>query len=88
MNAYIEILSEHVTGKNELSNFDLRSIGEFTRENIANWLKKRNSVFLVWMYACGDTDVPWAMEEAKLLWTTKWQEREASKERTTAYDVI
>ena len=39
MQAYIEIISEHIIpGRFELQRFELWLIGEFTRENISRWL--------------------------------------------------
>jgi len=75
MHAYIEIVSENVIwGRQELQPFHSRPIGEFTRENISSFLEGGNS-FETGIYGwvdfhavCGDIDIPWATEEARLIW--------------------
>ena len=75
MRAYIEIVGEHYSCmRHELTAFDLWAIGEFTRENIASWLKIGNCLdgwtgiygYEDFHAVCGDTDVPWATERAKV----------------------
>lgn len=76
MQAYIEILSEHVIWPRlELSSSHLNEIGEFTRENVARWLNTpmRTGQFChIGIYGwkdfhavCGDIDIPWATDEVK-----------------------
>ena len=72
MRAYIEILGAVAKCRRELSKADLCFIGEFTRENISQWLERGNCLEgWVGIYGyedfhavCGDIDVPWAMEES------------------------
>jgi hypothetical protein len=77
MNAYIEILAEFRISRHELGKAELCFIGEFTRENIESWLKRGNYLEVgIYGYkdfhaVCGDIDIPWATEEARLCWTTK-----------------
>jgi hypothetical protein len=77
MCAYIEILGAVVKWRHELSKADLCFIGEFTRENISSWLDRGNT-FEVGVYGyedfhavCGDIDIPWATEEARLCYSEK-----------------
>jgi hypothetical protein len=77
--AYVEIMSKHIVpGRFELQRFELCAIGEFTRENISRWLDRGGP--LAWSFemgiygwtdfhaVCGDIDIPWATEEARLVW--------------------
>lgn len=88
LQAYVEIRGgeipayhrgeEVVTGdcvmcRHELDDYALRSIGDFTRENIATWLYK--DVFEVGVYGgedfhavFGDINIPWTTEESRLIW--------------------
>jgi hypothetical protein len=75
MSAYIEIVGAVARYGFELTDNDLREIGEFTRENVFKWMKSSHSpsVFEVGVYGCedfhavcGDLDIPWATEESKL----------------------
>lgn len=75
MKAYIEIMSTVCMWEFRLDDFDLRAIGEFTRENIAAWLNRGNCRFEIGVYGyedfhavCGDIDIPWATKEAKVCW--------------------
>jgi hypothetical protein len=81
MNAYIEIVSAIGIYRHELTNSDLREIGEFARENISNWLASHTSPDWVGILpvsdfhaVCGDnsrlrdTDIPWATERGRLRW--------------------
>lgn len=50
----------------QLSDYDLRNIGEFTRENVEDWLGSNAGDFqsITDFYAvCGGTEIPWADEE-------------------------
>jgi hypothetical protein len=64
---YIEIVAEFVTWRQELADWQLCSIGEFTREHVARCLE---SQFEVGVYGwkdfhavCDDIDIPWATKE-------------------------
>jgi hypothetical protein len=69
---YIETVGKFVLCRRELDKADLCFIGEFTRENISRWLDK-GYWFEMGIYGyedfhavCGDIDIPWATEEARL----------------------
>jgi hypothetical protein len=71
---YIETVGKFVLCGRELSEDDLDLIGEFTRENISRWLDK-GYWFEMGVYGykdfhavCGNLDIPWATEEARLIW--------------------
>jgi len=73
LQAYVEIVSEHVMWRIDLTDYDLRSIRDFTRGNIASWLCKDS--FEAGLYGCqdfhavcGDIDLPWATEKSRLIW--------------------
>lgn len=64
--AYIEILGAVAQTRCNLNQTDLRSIGEFTRENISNWMKRQRSTNWLGLLpvedfhaVCGDVDIPW-----------------------------
>ncbi len=76
MTAYIEILGAVAMRRHELSKADLCFIGEFTRENISSWMERQRSTDWVGFLpvedfhaVCGDIDIPWATEEARLSYT-------------------
>jgi hypothetical protein len=91
MNAYIEIVGAMAVHWFELTNSDLQSIGEFTRENVLKWTESHwhtnwvDGVRVssswsdpIWVgllpvedfhAICGDVDIPWTTEAAKLIWT-------------------
>ncbi len=70
MNAYISIVGPEVRYGFELTDDDLREIGEFTRENVSKWIESAhsrcvfeagwmespyaNSLFQVRIYGCED----------------------------------
>lgn len=70
MAAYIEIEAQRTWMTYDLSPSDIQAIGEFTRENISNWLdgdKDNKKFFEIGVYGwvdfhavCGDIDIPWA----------------------------
>ena len=70
--AYIEILGAVAQTRFNLNQTDLRSIGEFTRENISNWMKRQRSTNWLGLLpvedfhaVCGDIDIPWTTEDAR-----------------------
>jgi hypothetical protein len=78
MCAYIEILGAVMKWRRGLTNSDLRQIGKFTRENVLAWMERQRSTDWVgtlpvedFHAVCGDMDIPWATEEAKLFWTAE-----------------
>lgn len=78
MDAYIEIVGAVAVWRCELHSSDLCFIGEFTRENVLRWMENYN--FEVGVYGqedfhavCGDIDIPWATEKARLCWTRLFQ---------------
>lgn len=70
---YIEIVGEiTVWGRRELTLWDVFCIGEFTRENVSDWLAndtiKRGLLedgFVDFHAVCGSQDIPWATQEAR-----------------------
>ena len=74
--AYIETVGKFVLCRRDLIAADLGLIGEFTRENISRWLDK-GYWFEMGVYGyedfhavCGDIDIPWDTEEARLCYAT------------------
>jgi len=62
-------------GRHHLLDFELREIGDFTRENIQRWMDSHQGVDWVdilpvrdFHAVCGDIDIPWATEEEKQYW--------------------
>jgi hypothetical protein len=73
---YVEIVGGIGLPRIELSDADMRSIGEFTRDNVLRWMDSHRGPDWVGILpiedfhaVCGDLDIPWATEEAKLCWT-------------------
>jgi len=71
--AYVDCIGTYARGPHrELSENDLREIGDFTRENVGRWLDKHVNP-ITWEGDCwidfhavyGDTVLPWATEEGK-----------------------
>jgi len=78
MRAYIDIGNSWCSWRHDLSDSDLRNIGEFTTENILKWLKtskqpfdhfghdplRDSSLTLIEFHAvCGDKDLHWETTE-------------------------
>jgi hypothetical protein len=70
---YIEIVGDMITWRIDLTLWNVFCIGEFTRENVADWLAD-NTVnhsaikedFPVDFHAvCGGQDIPWATKEGR-----------------------
>jgi len=79
--AYLEIIGEFSERSEELSGCDLEAIGEFTRENIQSWLKRRSRSISGPDPLEGDLlgdfhavyrgiEIPWAMEDSKSIFET------------------
>ena len=73
--AYIEIIGDRMSGRHDLQDWELRSIGEFTRENVTAWLESRNGADWVGVTpakdfhaVCGEIEIPWATERHRLNW--------------------
>ena len=67
MNAYVEVLGPVAMRRYNLSDGELRDIGDFTRENVLKWLESRKGISWIgclpledFHAACGDTEIPWA----------------------------
>lgn len=82
MSTYIEILGAVTMWRRGLTNSDLRQIGEFTRENVLEWMESHTDTDWVgtlpvedFHAVCGDIDIPWAKEESRLCYTARppWQ---------------
>ena len=71
MYAFIEISNSFCTWRRDLSNSDLRNIGEFTSENIAKWLKtlryfdpmQDTSRVVEFHAVCGEKSIHWTTTE-------------------------
>ncbi len=53
----------------QLSNYDLENIGEFTRENIDQWLTSNSGDFssvVDFTARCGETEIEWSSEENEM----------------------
>ena len=71
---YIEIVSDLTTWRFDLTLRDVFCIGEFTRENVADWIATYNSKHhaldvgytdpVDFHAVCGGQDIPWATKEA------------------------
>jgi hypothetical protein len=75
MTAYIEYLGAIAVGRRDLDDEELRSLGEFTRENVVRWFDSHRGPDWVGVCpvedfhaVCGDIDLPWATEEGRRLW--------------------
>lgn len=73
--AYVEVLGKiwmpMVTAgtRLELSDYDLENIGEFTRENVEDWLGTNSGDFSSvkdFAAVCGETVIAWQSEENEL----------------------
>ena len=52
-----------------LRDYDLENIGDFTRENVEEWLTANAGDFsqvLDFTAACGDIEIPWGSEESEI----------------------
>jgi hypothetical protein len=70
---YIEIVGGIGLFRPQLDKADLDCIGEFTRENVLTWMNSHRGPDWVGILpvedfhaVCGDIDIPWATEEARL----------------------
>ncbi len=74
---YIEIVGDFTTWRIDLTLWNVFCIGEFTRENVEDWLvanytrriRFKEDWFVDFHAVCGDIDIPWATEAARLQWT-------------------
>jgi hypothetical protein len=71
---YIEIVGGIGVLRCELNKADLRFIGEFTRFNVSRWTYSYLGPYGPdfspedFHAVCGDIDIPWNTEEARLCW--------------------
>lgn len=71
---HIEIVGEITVWSIKLTLWDRLRIGKFTRENVAVWLENRTRLDPGYYSGdfhavCGDVDIPWATEAARVQWT-------------------
>lgn len=55
--------------QNNLSDYDLKNIGEFTRENVEQWLMSNSGDFshvIDFTAVCGDVEIPWESEDNEM----------------------
>jgi hypothetical protein len=73
--AYVEVLGKlwmpmaTAGTRYELSDYDLENIGEFTRENVDDWLGTHAGDFSSvkdFAAVCGETVIPWSSEDNEL----------------------
>ena len=86
MTAYVECIGSYAMGpRRELTESDLREIGEFTRLNVGNWLDRHvnpitweGDYWVDFHAVCGEVEIPWDTEAAKIAWESaeKWKQRE------------
>ncbi len=70
---YIEIVGDFTTWSIGLTLWDVFCIGEFTRENVEDWLaanytrriRFKEDWFVDFHAVCGGQDIPWATKEAR-----------------------
>ena len=62
-------------GRYHLTDYELREIGDFTRENVLKWMDSHQGVDWVdilpvkdFRAVCGDIDIPWATEKSRQHW--------------------
>ena len=74
MLAYIDIVGAVAMRRHNLTDHELRSIGQFTRGNITLWLSNQRRTDWVGILpvedfhaVCGDIDIPWGTQEGKRL---------------------
>ena len=68
---YIEIVGDFTTWRIDLTLWNVFCIGEFTRENVADWLganyvrktRFKEDWFVDFHAVCGGQDIPWATKE-------------------------
>jgi hypothetical protein len=75
MTSYVEFVGAVSSTRYDLDDYELRSIGEFTRENILMWMESHTGPDWVGIVpvedfhaVCGDIDIPWATEDGRMLW--------------------
>lgn len=72
--AYVTILGRLWMGgiasiHKDLSDYDLGNIGEFTRENMEDWLTSHAGDFqevIDFMAVCGKEEIPWSSEDNEM----------------------
>lgn len=73
--AYVRILGKpwmsrcDVSMDVNLSDHDLENIGEFTRDNVEQWLTSHSGDFSEvtdFTAVCGETEIPWSSEENEM----------------------
>jgi hypothetical protein len=68
---YVEIIGGISMYRSNLTQADLRHIGEFTRWRVAQWLydpQGPEDSFKDFHAVCGDIDIPWDKEESRSIW--------------------
>ena len=78
MDAYIHIVHGEWPWRHILIDSELREIGEFTRENVGNWVYRHEGVYMdrgtyPWDFHAvyGDIDIPWKTEIGREAWEYK-----------------
>jgi hypothetical protein len=88
-NAYVEIVGSVTAWSVKLTIWDRWRIGEFTRENVADWLvdytcNHQYEDFPVDFHAvCGDVDIPWTTKECVECYTASSAGKPYIFERTS-----
>ena len=74
--AYIEVVGGIGIWLRELASWNLREIGEFTRENVLRWMESHTGPEWVGVLpvedfhaVCGDIDIPWSTEKGRQVWS-------------------
>jgi hypothetical protein len=79
--SYIEVVGGIGVYRWNLSQADLRLIGEFTRWRVAGWLYDRlgpEDSMEDFHAVCGNIDIPWDTEAARLIWNALASSESAS----------
>jgi hypothetical protein len=84
---YVEVVGGIALSRHELSNADMRFIGEFTRDNVLRWMNSHRGPDWVGMLpvedfhaVCDDMDIPWATEEARLVYLAMGPTKDMAKD--------
>jgi hypothetical protein len=72
MKAYIEIVDSLAAYRKDLTEADLRHIGDFTIWGVAQWMYNKGYYGVYgcegFHAVCGDIDIPWTTEKARSIW--------------------
>jgi len=77
--AYIDYIGGIAVGRCDLTNSEIREIGEFTRENVLDWMESHRGPDWVGILpiedyhaVCGDIEIPWKRAASRETWERIW----------------